>query len=155
MTIYDPARAYNSFICFSAPDGHTHVVDMDGNEVHQWRYVGLPGNIMDPALTGGERGHILLQLSGNGDKRGGIFTNRMVGELDWNGKTLWQWGTQAPGGSARQNHDWARLPNGDTLLLVTIPHKVSGLGPRNSATREFTRLTTPDASSGNGWPAST
>ena len=38
VTIYDPAQAYNSFMCFSAPDGHTHLVDMDGNEVH-----GQPG----------------------------------------------------------------------------------------------------------------
>ena len=34
VTLYDPARAYNSFICFSAPDGQTHLVDMDGTEVH-------------------------------------------------------------------------------------------------------------------------
>jgi hypothetical protein len=31
---------------------------------------------------------------------------------------------------ARQNHDWARLPNGDTLLLVTVPRAVPGLGPK-------------------------
>jgi hypothetical protein len=130
VTLYDPARAYNSFICFSSPDGATHLVDMDGNEVHKWPYIGLPGAIINPALVGGQRGHVLLQLSDNDDKRGGIFGDKTVGELDWDGKTLWQWGTQAPGGSARQNHDWARLPNGDTLLLVTIPRKVPGLGPK-------------------------
>ena len=130
VTIYDPTRAYNSFICFSGADGNTHVVDMDGNEVHQWPYAGLPGRIIDPKLVGGQRGHVLLQLSDNGDKRDGIFGNRTVGELDWDGTKLWEWGTQAPGGSARQNHDWDRLPNGNTLLLVTIPHAVKGLGPK-------------------------
>ena len=130
VTIYDPSRTYNSFICFSSPDGHTHLVDMDGNEVHEWPYAGLPGKIIDPKLVGGQRGHVLLQLSDNGDRRGGIFGNRTVGELDWDGKKLWEWGSQAPGGSARQNHDWARLPNGDTLMLVTIPHPVQGLGPK-------------------------
>jgi hypothetical protein len=130
VTVYDPTQAYNSFICFSAPDGHTHLVDMDGNEVHQWPYAGLPGKVIDPTLAAGQRGHVLLQLSDNGDKRGGIFGNQTVGELDWDGKKLWEWGTQAPGGSARQNHDWDRLPNGDTLLLVTIPHPVKGLSPK-------------------------
>jgi hypothetical protein len=130
VTLYDPARAYNSFICFSAPDGNTYLVDMDGNEVHRWPYAGLPGKIIDPVLVGGQRGHVLLQLSDGPDKRGGIFSNQTVGELDWDGKKLWEWGTQAPGGAARQNHDWARLANGDTLLLVTIPHAVKDLGPK-------------------------
>jgi hypothetical protein len=130
VTVYDPSRTYNSFICFSSPDGNTHLVDMDGNEVHRWPYVGLPGKIIDPKLVGGQRGHVLLQLSDNGEKRGGIFDNQTVGEFDWDGKKVWEWGTQAPGGSARQNHDWARLPNGNTLLLVTIPHPVKGLGPK-------------------------
>jgi len=130
VTIYDPARSYNSFICFSGADGNTHLIDMDGNEVHRWPYAGLPGNVIDPRLVGGQRGHVLLQLADGPDKRGGIFSNETVGELDWNGKTVWEWGTQAPGGSARQNHDWARLPDGNTLLLVTIPHAVKGLGPK-------------------------
>ncbi|MGD0103846.1 MAG: hypothetical protein ABSC06_07390, partial [Rhodopila sp.] len=30
VTVYDPSRTYNSFICFSSPDGNTHLVDMDG-----------------------------------------------------------------------------------------------------------------------------
>jgi hypothetical protein len=130
VTIYDPTRAYNSFICFSAPDGATHLVDMDGKEVHSWPHVGLPGEIIDPKLIDGKRGHVFLQLSDGPDARGGIFSNRTVGELDWDGGTVWEWGTQVPGGMARQNHDWARLPNGDTLLMVTMPHVVDGLGPK-------------------------
>jgi hypothetical protein len=130
VTIYDPARAYNSFVCFSAPDGATHLIDMDGNEVHRWPHVGLPGEVIDPKLIGGRLGHVFLQLSDGPDRRGGIFSNKTVGELDWDGKTVWEWGTEAPGGMARQNHDWARLPNGDTLLLVTIPHAVAELGAK-------------------------
>ena len=120
MTIYDPSRAYNSFLSFSGPDGSTHVIDMNGNEVHRWPYVGLPGNVIDPTLIGGERGHVLLQTSElppGPENPGGIFNNRTVAELDWNGKVVWEWGTQAPGGAALQNHDWARLANGNTLLL--------------------------------------
>jgi hypothetical protein len=131
VTIYDPARAYSSFICFGAPDGGTHLIDMDGNEVRRWPRVGLPGEVIDPKLIGGQRGHVFLQLSDGPDRRGGIFSNKTVGELDWDGKTVWEWGTQAPGGMARQNHDWARLPNGNTtLLLVTIPHAVEELRPK-------------------------
>jgi len=130
VTIYDPARAYNSFVCFSGPDGITHLIDMDGNEVHRWLHAGNPGEVIDPKLVGGQRGHVLLQLSDLQDSRGGIFTNKTVGELDWDGKTVWEWGTQAPGGAARQNHDWARLANGNTLLLVAVPRAVPGLGPK-------------------------
>ncbi len=46
------------------------------------------------------------------------------------GRSFGEWGTQAPGGAARQNHDWARLPNGNTLLLVTLPRVVKALGPK-------------------------
>jgi hypothetical protein len=130
VTIYDPSRAYNCYVSFTAADGNTYVIDMDGNEVHRWAHAGLPGNIIDPALIGGKRGHVLLQLEGLDDPRGGIFTNRTVGELDWNGNAVWQWGSEAPSGGARQNHDWTRLANGNTLLLVTIPHPVPGLGPK-------------------------
>jgi hypothetical protein len=130
VTVYDPARAYSSFVCFSALDGKTHLVDMDGNQVHQWSHPGVPGEVIDPKLVGGQRGVVLLQTADGSDARGGIFSNATVGELDWNGQTLWEWGTQAPGGAARQNHDWARLANGNTLLLVTLPHPVKDLGPK-------------------------
>jgi hypothetical protein len=130
VTVYEPTRAYNSFVCFSALDGKTHLVDMDGNQVHQWPHPGVPGEVIDPKLVGGQRGHVLLQTADGSDTRGGIFSNGTVGELDWSGKTVWEWGLQAPGGAARQNHDWARLPNGNTLLLVTLPRPVKGLGPK-------------------------
>ncbi|MGA7343770.1 MAG: aryl-sulfate sulfotransferase [Terracidiphilus sp.] len=130
VTIYDPLRAYNCFVAFSASDGITHLIDMDGNEVHRWLHAGNPAAVIDPRLVGGQRGHVLLQLSEIDDQRGGIFTNKTVGELDWKGKIIWEWGAQAPGGAARQNHDWARMANGDTLLLVAIPHPVAGLGPK-------------------------
>jgi hypothetical protein len=130
VTIYEPARAYNCFVSFSGPDGITHLVDMDGNEVHRWNYAGLPGDVIDPALVGGAKGHVLLDLDSVDDPRGGIFTNKTVGELDWDGNVVWKWGEQAPGGAARQNHDWARLPNGNTMLLVAVPRAVPGLGPK-------------------------
>ena len=62
----------------------------------------------------------------SGAKQGASFRNKTIGELDWEGRTISQWGSQAPGGAARQHHDLHRLPNGDTLALVNIIHPVSG-----------------------------
>ncbi len=128
VTKYDPARAYNSFIIFGGPDSKSHLINMDGEEVHVWNYAGFPSEILDPAITGGKRGHILVQLSGkntHGPKAfGNFFNNKEIGELDWDGNIVWRWGRDAPGGAANQNHDWNRLPNGNTLVVTTLVHSV-------------------------------
>ncbi len=143
-TIYDPAKAYNSYVLFGAPDGNTHLIDLDGNEVHRWNHWGFPSELLDPKITGGKLGHVLVQLSSDGkDTWGGIFHNKTVGELDWDGKTVWEWGEQAPGGAARQNHDWHRLPNGNTLLDVTVVHKIKELGDQDIADQAIYEVT-PD-----------
>ncbi|MBD2330055.1 aryl-sulfate sulfotransferase [Alkalinema sp. FACHB-956] len=126
-TLYDPTQAYNSYVLFSAPDGNTHLIDMDGNEVHRWDKFGFPPEMLNPAQTDGEKGHILVQLKNGNSPFGNIFANQEVGELDWDSHVVWRWGTQAPGGKARQNHDISRLPNGNTLLLTTIDHPVAGV----------------------------
>ncbi len=93
---------------------------MNGNEVKTWPQEGFPSAIIDPKLVGGERGHVLLQLSakepGKLGSAGNGLGNQSVGELDWNGKVVWQWGDKAPGGAAQQHHDQRRLPNGNTLI---------------------------------------
>ena len=127
VTLYDPAKAYNSYVAFGAPDGKSHLIDMDGNEVRRWAYFGFPSEILDPTVTGGKKGHILVQLSASDSSEqpfNGIFNNKTIGELDWEGKVVWQWGEQAPGGAARQNHDWHRLPNGNTLVVTTLNHVI-------------------------------
>jgi hypothetical protein len=137
VTRYDPLAAYNSYVLFGGADRKTHLIDMDGNEVHQWAYAGLPSELLDPQITGG-RGHLLVQLStleddksldtgtslSPGEKL--LHGNKTIGELDWNGTVLWQWGAQAPGGAARQHHDWYRLPNGNTLVLANWIRAVPG-----------------------------
>ena len=130
VTVNDPKLAYDTPICFSGPDNKTHIIDPSGRELHHWNFVGLPGQIIDPALVGGERGHVLLQTSRFSDDRGGILGDKTVGEVDWEGRILWSWGDKAPGGGARQNHDWARLANGNTLLLVALPHVVSSVSDK-------------------------
>lgn len=132
-TRYDPAKAYNMYVLFAGNDRKTHLIDMDGNEVHHWDYNGFPSGMLDPALTGGARGHVFVQTSvmsglATGVNPGlpSVFSDKTVGELDWDGKVLWQWGDAAPGGAARQHHDWARLANDDTLLLSNANRSLPG-----------------------------
>eukprot|EP01034_Spumella_vulgaris_P035072 gene35072-43243_t len=81
-----------------------------------------------------DAGEAGAQTTGNG------LGNTSIGELDWNGKVVWQWGTGAqeaygsasvasggaPGGTAKQHHDWRRLANGNTLVLANLVHSVPG-----------------------------
>jgi len=63
VTIYDPSLAFNSYVVFASPDHKTRLIDMSGAVVHQWDYAGFPSEILDPAVTGGKKGHLLVQLS--------------------------------------------------------------------------------------------
>ena len=85
-TIYDPERAWNGYVLFSAPTGNTHLIDMDGNEVNQWDRPGFPAEMLDPALNDGKKGHILVQIENNEGMWGGIFNNIAIGEVDWDGQ---------------------------------------------------------------------
>lgn len=142
VTIYDPTRAYNSFVVFGAPDGKAHLIDMDGHEVHHWAKAGFPTEILDPVVAGGEKGRLLVQLSNGQSAYGGIFENRSIGELDWNGDVVWSWGgKQAPSGLARQNHDWERLPNGDTLVVATIDRIIARFSKKPIADQAIYEVT--------------
>ncbi|MBH4343115.1 ArsR family transcriptional regulator, partial [Pseudomonas aeruginosa] len=113
VTRYNPQKAFNQYVIFSGADRKTHLIDMNGNEVKRWDYPGFPAAVIDPALNGGKRGHVLLQLAdlaapdklaspGNG------LANQALGELDWDGKEVWRWGDQAPGGAAPHPHHQRR-----------------------------------------------
>ncbi len=117
VTRYDPGKAYNVFVLFSGPDQRTHLIDMNGNEVHVWDHPGFPSGLLDPALIGGKRGHVILRLSMmTGSQPEAIpglplfYKNKVLGELDWDGSVVWQWGDAAPVGGAQQHHDWSCLP---------------------------------------------
>ena len=141
VTRYDPSKAYNCDVLFSAPDNRTYLIDMDGNVLHRWDRAGFPAKMLNPVLTGGVKGEIGVQLAlvPAGSKAGqiglvpgqhGIFRDLTFGYLDWTGKAVWQWGTQAPGGAALQHHDWDLLSNGDTLLLANKVGRLKGFGTR-------------------------
>lgn len=131
-TIYDPAKAHNQYVLFAGADHKTHLIDMNGNEVRTWDYPGQPSGMLDPALIGGKRGHVVLQTGKGGGMETGLVpgalvqANKSLGEVDWNGNIVWSFGEKAPGGEARQHHDWARLANGNTLVLSDIRRPIPG-----------------------------
>ncbi|WP_166145944.1 aryl-sulfate sulfotransferase [Methylosinus sp. RM1] len=132
-TIYDPARTYNSYVLFAGGDDVTRLVDLTGKVVREWNYTGLPAAFIDPALVGGARGRIFVTLESEEGKgtdltpgRAQTRVRKTVGEVDWDGKPVWSFGPAAPGGVARQHHDIARLPNGNTLLLANISYPLPG-----------------------------
>src|SRR3954471_15254818 len=141
VTRYDPSKAFNSYVLFAGSDKKTHLIDLNGNEVHQWPYNGFPSVFLDPQLTGGKRGHVLVQLTGD---TGGRNTgdSQSLREVDWDNKVIWQWGgakaqdayatattstdASSYGTEIRQHHDWRRLPNGNTLVLINYVRPVTG-----------------------------
>jgi hypothetical protein len=129
VTYHDPSRVDESYVLYSAADGVTRLIDLDGAVRNEWPFPGVPARIIDPALNGGRIGDVGVQLSQLDGSPGGIYGNRTIGQLSWTGEKLWEWGTEAPGGAARQNHDWELLANGNRLVLVTIPREVPELGP--------------------------
>jgi len=111
VTLYNSKKSYNSFVLFDGRDGMAQLIDMEGSTVHTWPYSGWPVEMINPEDANGKKGHIL------GQKEPNPFENETVIELDWEGNIIWEWGDQAPGGKAGQDHDLCRLSNGNTLIL--------------------------------------
>ncbi len=142
VTIYDPTHAYNCYVLIgdsSAGGAHgiTHLIDMDGHDVHSWDWGGFPSKMMDPKTVDGKRGVIGVQISHLESKGIGVipglpdvYQDKEIGLVDWDGKVLWQGGSKAPGGGLHQHHDWATLPNGNVLALGSLHHAISGFGNR-------------------------
>ncbi len=59
-TLYNPEKAYNIFVFIIGGDGFGHLIDMNGNSVHEWKNA---SESLDPALTGGKPRHALAILS--------------------------------------------------------------------------------------------
>ena len=55
------------------------------------------------------------------------FDNYTMLELDWDGKVVWEWGKDAPGGRSNQDHDQAPLPNGNILMMCYLMNDVPAL----------------------------
>jgi hypothetical protein len=109
-TIYDPARAWNGYTVFIAPDDiGAIVVDMNGRTVKQWS--GFAGGAGGPVrvLPGG-------YAVGGGPVRVPHQESNALLELDFAGNVVWKFDrterVDTRDGdtiwSARQHHDWQR-----------------------------------------------
>jgi hypothetical protein len=131
-TRYDPAKAFNSFVLFTGGDNIARLIDMNGSSVHEWRNAGDLATALDPGLIGGKRGHVLVTMSTVNSAGTDLVpgatgrTAQTIGELDWEGKTVWTFGEKALDKLARQHHDFDRLPNGNTLVLANLVHPIKG-----------------------------
>ncbi len=121
VTIHFPEKAFGCYVLFDGHSDRTYLIDMNGNDVHTWPYAGWPSEMIDPALANGAKGNIIVQKEANS------FDNKTLLELDWDGNVMWEWGEKAPGGRANQEHDQARLPNGNTLVLAYLMNVVREL----------------------------
>ena len=113
-TIYEPEKAYNCYVLHEGRDGRSYLIDMNGNTVHSWPYTGFPVEMIDPEINQGRRGDVFCQ------KEPEIFSNENLLIVDWDANIVWQWGQNAPGGGAQQNHDLAPLPNGNIMVVAKL-----------------------------------
>lgn len=125
VTISQPGKAEGSYIIHDGGDVVSVLIDMAGNEINVWGHCGHPSRVIDPAINGGQRGHIF------GQKEPNRFANEVVLELDWDSNPVWKWGANAPGGKARQHHDMSRLANGNILILSLADRPVADLGGKS------------------------
>lgn len=98
VTIHREAKAHDCHVMYEGRNGESYLIDIAGNPVNTWPHTGFPAEMIDPAVNGGRKGHVLLQREPD------TFFNEAVVEMDWDGNVIWEWGDRAPGGKARQNH---------------------------------------------------
>ncbi|MDA0241246.1 MAG: aryl-sulfate sulfotransferase [Proteobacteria bacterium] len=105
---YDKDRATSGFTLFS-PLGleKTHVINMNGDVVHEWDLPGEPGNYTHLLPNGNLLAAIRVKEGPqNLPAKGGHII-----EMDWEGNTVWEHIDPV------QHHDFRRLENGNTIYL--------------------------------------
>lgn len=110
---YDKEKSYGGYTLF-APMVNcktTYLIDMEGNVVHEWESEYGPG------------AYAMLLPNGN-LLRGGQMPKRpttiggasgIVQEIDWDGNVVWEYKMNSD--REVQHHCFARMPNGNTLIL--------------------------------------
>jgi hypothetical protein len=87
VTYHDPSRVDESYVLYSAADGVTRLIDLDGAVRNEWPFPGVPARIIDPALNGGRIGDVGVQLSQLDGSPGGIYGNRPSGNFRGRGRS--------------------------------------------------------------------
>ena len=106
LTIFDEARATPGYTIFS-PLGRnaTHLIDMHGQVVHEWRLPGFAG-IYAYLLPNGNLLAAVQTTDGPRNMRG---KGGHILELDWDGNTVWEHVDPF------HHHDQRRCANGNTV----------------------------------------
>ena len=109
---HTPTACYRGYTLFSTTRGgqYANLIDMNGNVVHRWH---SDEGIHYAYLL--DNGNLLCRTAPPKDA-GGIETiggsSAGVLELDWDGNLVWAYRDDM------LHHDYERLPNGNTLLLL-------------------------------------
>lgn len=113
VLMYDAANSYGGYTLF-APVGNrtTYLIDMEGYVVHSWQSQYSPGYYA--ILL--ENGNLLRggTLQGAPAPIGGA--SGIVQEIDWDGNVVWEYKLMTD--NEVHHHTFARMPNGNTLLLA-------------------------------------
>ena len=118
---HTPAACYRGYTLFSVTHGgkDAYLIDMEGNVVHRWH---LEEGIPYACLL--DNGNLLCRI-GRPKDAGGVETlgasSAGVLELDWDSNIVWAYR------DPMLHHDFERLPNGNTLLLLwePLPHDLA------------------------------
>lgn len=112
---HTPAACQRGYTLFSTTRGgrDAYLIDMEGNVVHSWN---SPEGIHYSYLL--DNGNLLCRTMPPQDA-GGVETvggsSASIIELDWDGNLVWAYRDNT------LHHDYERLPNGNTLLLMWDP----------------------------------
>ena len=122
LTLYDESRATPGYTIFS-PLGRnvTHLIDMRGEVVHEWRlpgYIGLYAHLLP-------NGNLLAAVQTPEGPQGLRGTGGHLLELDWDGNVVWQHVDHA------HHHDQRRRDDGNTLYASSklLPADVARMVP--------------------------
>ncbi len=141
VLMYNRDKSYGGYTLFSpmTKSKTAYLIDMEGYVVHKWETDYTPGS------------YAMLLENGN-LLRGGVLGGApapiggaagIVQEIDWDGDVVWEYKLLTP--TEVQHHCFARMPNGNTLMLAwehksiddviakgrdskTIPVSVPGFG---------------------------
>ncbi len=97
VTLLKKEKCYDGYRLYSSRNSEVaRLIDIEGREVHRWSY---PQGYTWHYAEMLENGHLVA-----------IAKDIMILELDWDSKLTWQMKTRA-------HHDFARLANGNTLVV--------------------------------------
>ena len=112
LIYYAPQHCYRGYTLIASPRGtDAYLLDMEGRVCHRWH---LEEGIWYGYLL--SNGHLLMKTNppavADGRPRGARTAGGAVMELDWEGNLVWAYR------DPMVHHDFQRLPNGNTLVLV-------------------------------------